>query len=1296
MLSASEAYVAAAKAGTQYARIKVELGAFGISQDATGTVSATFTEDDVVECSVSNSVGDGGSFGIGSTESAECRLQLLTDSVKPYLDKVKDYDYRVSYGYDLDSGATEWLVMGVFATDRSLVEKSGMYTDITMYDAMYWLDRVAFSGVSAERGTAASVASMLADVCEQAGMALASDGTVPDVSYSMMRPRTGDGATVRSAIGDLAAMCFCNATAYDGKLHLVKLPDPKTATPTDKLTPDDFRDVPSFDFAESCVSSMTGSVTNSSSYQSEDAEKMVKPACKLVRATGKLGALFIHKKRSKAWKNSHYVLYIYRDPKDSKDGNICGVKDTSSPTSMKWATVKATTGPMKGKSIRDIYDAGKLLGTVVKGDVAVLGKRTLDLKRYKSVYLKGKNTKFFPDYSLNGNSYAGTFGSSLKVSGPGYRTANRQYDWKTISEWRGDDTTVDMEFDGTSPVFDDTESESDEAGESGNAIELAPELFADGGTVNTLKSDDELNLVKADFSTLCSIATIPYTFVGSNTSMFGRNHYSVGDLLQVKDVYGDTYSVPVMTAEYSYGGGILTEFGCDGADTDGGASSYGGSASTSSKVDSNAGRIDSTKADVADKISGISGKADAAEKLAAEAKKSAEEAIKKADSLDDLSYRIQVDSLASGQLASGAYDSVHPIVTGMKDAIAKVEEQASQIEGVKESASKTLESITSIAKATATYSYETEKSVTGWRQTYTEQVDAWASEDPEVQASIKEAYKALYGEGGTAESPTADSAQGKLNSAKLANVEAAATESKMKTKLAEANAYQSACASQVKSDEAAYKKALAAYKAIKKKTTAKKKQIDACKTALNASKSKRDESAAKVEEANARCAVASANYDTAKAALADAEAKVDAAAAEVKTAMDGIHNVYSTTIKQTAKSIKLTAEATEDNKKKLGQLEVTADNIKSDVKTMDEKTGALMKATNMTQTDSGWTWSIVDNTARKDAANAASDAASASSEAASAKADANEVKTIVRTFSGGVFVGKYPNPVGALVNANGSFDIIDVTWKKNSDGTYMPSESNVHASFGNSAVLNGTVVAKSGITLVDTDVHSEGSSTPGHVGSGLFASGVGVMTGRSGVNHGMYSIKNDEWIVYSAGNGDVRTPGDFTAAGQINSKGAYMNVNIGPSANGGSSCGSNNYRWSKVYAKNGTIDTSSRRVKENIEPESDEKAGRLLDVEVVKFDYKRDYWGSDDNKGWYGVIAEDVHGLFPEAVIDWDVGTEIDDLTGEEYEVYPGVAYQTFIPHLIKLCQMQQRQIDDLTARVAALEERAGKPEASL
>lgn len=667
----------------------------------------------------------------------------------------------------------------------------------------------------------------------------------------------------------------------------------------------------------------------------------------------------------------------------------------------------------------------------------------------------------------------------------------------------------------------------------------------------------------------------------------------------------------------------------------------------------------------------------------------AKSAIEKADELDEVSYRIQVDSLAAGQMASEAYDSVHPITEAMRDALEDAEQKAHELTAVKEAQSQTIQTSNALARAVATYSYETEKSVVRWKQTYTASLDAWASDDPETQAKIKVAYAKLYGESGTADNPTADSAQGHLNAAKAANVEATAKEAEMKTELASANAYQSSCSSAAKKAQASYEKALANYKALKKKTKAKRKQIDAAHTALNAAIAKRDKSQAAVDAANTRCAEAEQSYADAKAALAAAEAKVEAASAEVDTAMNGIHQLYSSTIEQTAKGIRLTAEKTEAQEKKLGQLEVTADSIKSDVQTMDEKTGALMKATNMTQTDSGWTWSIVDNTARKDAADAASDAASASSEASSAKAAANEVKTIVRTFSGGVFVGKYPNTVGALINANGSFDVINVNWTDNKDGTYTPSESSVCASFGNSAVLNGTVFAKRGITLSDTDVHSEGSYPPGHSGSGLFASGVGIMTGSGGSNHGMWSTNNGTWIIYSNGS-ETKVPQNLTGSGWL---------------------GTESNRWSRVYASKmnvsnltttsdgswlGVLDdggfrkktSSSKRWKHDICELSDANlsAELLYDIPVKQYVFNEDYLDETDSrylKTVPGLIAEDVDEVYPIAVnhdsdgraSDWD----------ERY----------IVPPMLKLIQDQKRQIDDLTARVAALEGSVSAPPAS-
>ena len=196
-------------------------------------------------------------------------------------------------------------------------------------------------------------------------------------------------------------------------------------------------------------------------------------------------------------------------------------------------------------------------------------------------------------------------------------------------------------------------------------------------------------------------------------------------------------------------------------------------------------------------------------------------------------------------------------------------------------------------------------------------------------------------------------------------------------------------------------------------------------------------------------------------------------------------------------------------------------------------------------------------------------------------------------------------------------------------------------------------------------------------------------SGNTGVYIDSSGVSVGSTIAMNAGVVDC---GSVTCTGtietsKVESNGSYMYTYVGALVSGGASCGSNTYKWSKVYAENGTIQTSSIHTKENIEPVTDEKASRLLDVNVVKFDYTLDHWKREKGrKGWYGVIAEVVHDLFPEVVLDWDTGTEIDERTGEEVKVYPGVTYEGFIPNLIKLCQMQQAQIDALTARLDALE----------
>ena len=116
-------------------------------------------------------------------------------------------------------------------------------------------------------------------------------------------------------------------------------------------------------------------------------------------------------------------------------------------------------------------------------------------------------------------------------------------------------------------------------------------------------------------------------------------------------------------------------------------------------------------------------------------------------------------------------------------------------------------------------------------------------------------------------------------------------------------------------------------------------------------------------------------------------------------------------------------------------------------------------------------------------------------------------------------------------------------------------------------------------------------------------------------------------------------------------------------------------------------DASSKFAKYDITKEDEEKAESLLGVDVVRFKYKAGFRnGYNDNGYHYGVIAEDVYSVFPD-VISNPESLPLDALipAGEDTSSI-GVDYSRFIPHLIKLCQMQQAQIDGLKARVEALE----------
>ena len=111
------------------------------------------------------------------------------------------------------------------------------------------------------------------------------------------------------------------------------------------------------------------------------------------------------------------------------------------------------------------------------------------------------------------------------------------------------------------------------------------------------------------------------------------------------------------------------------------------------------------------------------------------------------------------------------------------------------------------------------------------------------------------------------------------------------------------------------------------------------------------------------------------------------------------------------------------------------------------------------------------------------------------------------------------------------------------------------------------------------------------------------------------------------------------------------------------------------------VAVSSKHVKDNVEDMTENEAKKILDLEPISFTYKDPYNQLPNCDGTqYGLIAEDVLDVIPQAVsLPPDYGTE-------DQKGYPSIQYEKLVPHLLKMIQIQQKQIDDLTKRVEELE----------
>ncbi len=150
--------------------------------------------------------------------------------------------------------------------------------------------------------------------------------------------------------------------------------------------------------------------------------------------------------------------------------------------------------------------------------------------------------------------------------------------------------------------------------------------------------------------------------------------------------------------------------------------------------------------------------------------------------------------------------------------------------------------------------------------------------------------------------------------------------------------------------------------------------------------------------------------------------------------------------------------------------------------------------------------------------------------------------------------------------------------------------------------------------------------------------------------------------------------------------GFILNVNaaLAPSSNGGYNLGSSFYRWSTVYAMNGTINTSDRREKNSIQ-DLQYGLNEVMQLRPVSFQWKEHPEQGDK----LGLIAQEVQSLLPETVkaTEWQRSEETGELSEVEADRL-GIYYSDLIPVLIKAVQEQQAEIESLKERLSAVEQK--------
>jgi hypothetical protein len=110
------------------------------------------------------------------------------------------------------------------------------------------------------------------------------------------------------------------------------------------------------------------------------------------------------------------------------------------------------------------------------------------------------------------------------------------------------------------------------------------------------------------------------------------------------------------------------------------------------------------------------------------------------------------------------------------------------------------------------------------------------------------------------------------------------------------------------------------------------------------------------------------------------------------------------------------------------------------------------------------------------------------------------------------------------------------------------------------------------------------------------------------------------------------------------------------------------YIHTDLYVNGAIFNTSDKNHKEEIEPISESKIEKLLDLEPVEYKLKTD----TKKKKHFGLIAQDVEEIYPELISDSNLG-------------FKTVNYMELIPLLLLKMKNMQKEIDDLREQIGTI-----------